>query len=184
MSWKTQAASSQPPELPSCERSAAHEGVQERPQPSSLGMELMRPQGGGKEAAVTKYRTRLIPGHPLADKDGRVYIHREILFTKLGEGKHACHWCARPLAWLVSGGAKIVVDHLDDNCWNNDPSNLVPACRHCNQVRSAHPNFLTHCKKGHEYTPDNVYRRSNGGRMCRICMNIRDARRVRIRRCV
>ena len=28
----------------------------------------------------------------------------------------------------------------------------------------------THCKYGHEFTPDNIRRRSNGGRECRICI--------------
>jgi hypothetical protein len=27
----------------------------------------------------------------------------------------------------------------------------------------------THCKNGHEFTPDNIYTRANGGRLCRLC---------------
>jgi hypothetical protein len=34
-----------------------------------------------------------------------------------------------------------------------------------NQQRDA-----THCKHGHEFTPENTYRRREGGRKCRTCM--------------
>ncbi len=29
----------------------------------------------------------------------------------------------------------------------------------------------THCKNGHEFTPENTYRRSNGVRVCQTCRN-------------
>lgn len=34
-----------------------------------------------------------------------------------------------------------------------------------------------HCKQGHEFAPDNTYRRTTGGRACRRCMAIRQTRR-------
>lgn len=30
----------------------------------------------------------------------------------------------------------------------------------------------THCKRGHEFTEENVYRRNDGGRECRICKKL------------
>jgi len=32
--------------------------------------------------------------------------------------------------------AQICVDHLDDDCFSNDPENLVPSCSVCNMRRS------------------------------------------------
>jgi hypothetical protein len=32
----------------------------------------------------------------------------------------------------------------------------------------------THCKRGHEFTPENTFIRANGWRMCRTCHNDRN----------
>lgn len=37
----------------------------------------------------------------------------------------------------------------------------------------------THCKRGHEYTPENTYISPKGQRFCRKCERIRDAKRKR-----
>lgn len=68
------------------------------------------------------------------------------------------------------------------------PENTIPqgngrgrACRTCNNERARafyeshkglrQPNNKdkTHCKRGHEFTPENTYRRKDGGRQCRTC---------------
>ncbi|MGI4871493.1 MAG: HNH endonuclease signature motif containing protein [Janthinobacterium lividum] len=36
---------------------------------------------------------------------------------------------------------------------------------------------LTHCKRGHEFTPENIYPTRNGLRICRKCCNLRDTTR-------
>lgn len=45
---------------------------------------------------------------------------------------------------------------------------------------------ITHCKYGHEYTPENTYYNNNGrgimGRKCRTCISIREKSRNRSRR--
>ena len=87
------------------------------------------------------YRTVSVPsGHPLCTPKGTyVYEHRLVLWNKIGPGEHRCHHgCGRVVAWKPGAGARrgsLVVDHLDDNPHNNEPSNLVPSCNPCNQGR-------------------------------------------------
>ena len=119
----------------------------------------------GKPAEKTRYLTVRIPGHPLAQKDGRLRVHRAILWEKIGPGPHPCHWCGNVLEW-----DRIVTDHVNGVTWDNRPDNLVPACNGCNLGRHSK------CKWGHEFTPENTYIRANGTRMCRACE--RDRARV------
>lgn len=79
--------------------------------------------------------------HPLAMPDGRVAVHRKVLYGKIGPGTHPCNWCQRPVTWTLrtrsEGGreADLMADHLDGNCRNNRPANLVPSCSFCNVLR-------------------------------------------------
>ncbi len=41
---------------------------------------------------------------------------------------------------------------------------------------------MTHCKNGHEYTPENTYIRSDGNRRCRTCDNARYLAKVKPKR--
>lgn len=77
-------------------------------------------------------------GHVLAGATGQVFEHRLVLFERIGPGWHTCHWCGCPVMWAVKHyqwEAALVVDHLDDDGFNNDPSNLVPSCKPCNRRR-------------------------------------------------
>lgn len=40
---------------------------------------------------------------------------------------------------------------------------------------------ITHCIKGHEYTPENTRINKKGARECRECMNIRNAARREVK---
>lgn len=114
----------------------------------------------------------------MAHADGRVRVHRAVRYDKIGPGAHECYWCTAPISWDGSVGKRLVSDHLDGNTWNNDPGNLVQACRRCNHIRGYNPQFLTHCYLGHEFTEDNTYWRPDGrGRQCRICNRRRDRKR-------
>lgn len=128
-----------------------------------------RPQGGGRFATVTRYKSLLRSGHLLADKDGRVRTHRLVLFEKIGNGPTTCHWCKCPLAWIPPSGVEpLTADHLDGDTWNNDPSNLVPSCLACNAARANRER--THCSAGHALEGGNLYvRPDGGGRQCRTC---------------
>lgn len=127
-----------------------------------------RPQGGGKFATVTKYKSVLRPGHVLADKDGRVRVHRLVLYEKIGGGQHCCYWCSVPVGWLEPPPNRLVADHVDADKWNNAPTNLVPSCDRCNAGREKRAR--SRCKQGHLLVGDNLYLRpDSGSRQCRTC---------------
>lgn len=73
------------------------------------------------------------PDHPLADKQGMIFVHRRVLYDALGQGPHPCHECGQPLEW----GSELHVDHLNEDKGDNRLSNLAPACPPCNRLRSA-----------------------------------------------
>ncbi len=75
-------------------------------------------------------------GHPLADKKGRVYEHRAVLYAVIGPEDHPCHWCGETLSWFAEERKRrIVVDHLNHERSDNDPANVVPSCGPCNTSR-------------------------------------------------
>jgi hypothetical protein len=91
------------------------------------------------------YKTISVKGdHPLrAPGCNYVYEHRVVLWEKIGPGTHPCHHCGIHVTWLPGEGARsgaLVVDHLDHDRRNNDPSNLVPSCNPCNQGRQPRKN--------------------------------------------
>lgn len=79
-----------------------------------------------------RYRQVKQPGHPLADKSGRVYFHRRVLFESIGFTRVPCFWCGVALVF----GVGLVVDHLDHDRHNNALRNLAPACNGCNAGRT------------------------------------------------
>ena len=86
-----------------------------------------------------RYRTTQRPSHPTAGPSGRAYVHRINLYDKIGSGIHHCHWCQATVRWDAGKAhpQTLQVDHLDGDGSNNDPDNLVPACRRCNIARGA-----------------------------------------------
>lgn len=89
-------------------------------------------------------RVKLPPGHPLLTPNGTAtYLHRVVLWKKIGPGSHPCHHCGRIVTWAPGRGVRdgaLVVDHLDDNRQNNDPTNLIPSCHACNKGRTPKKN--------------------------------------------
>ena len=81
------------------------------------------------------------------------------------------------------------LDHLCRNPICINPSHLEPVTHRENIMRS--PTAATslnakktHCKKGHEYTPENTYHRQRAGRRperdCIACRNARNKARVSV----
>jgi len=69
--------------------------------------------------------------------------------------------------------------HADDNPANNRwPENLSWGTRSKNladRIANGHPHnngSKTHCKRGHEFTPENTRMTSKGSRQCRACVRI------------
>lgn len=67
--------------------------------------------------------------------------------------------------------AGLTLDHLCRNKRCVNPAHLEPVTHHENTTRAAsHARDLrTHCKHGHEFTPENTYIRSDGSRQCKTC---------------
>lgn len=84
------------------------------------------------------YRRIKDPTHPLAVSNGWVAEHRAVLYSKIGPGRHPCHWCQKQITWRRGRAVKdgITADHIDFNILNNDPGNIVASCHSCNVKRS------------------------------------------------
>lgn len=88
--------------------------------------------------APKHYRIIQRPDHPLAMRNGHVYEHRAALYDKIGPGGFPCYWCGKLVYWdkaYPKDDDALLVDHLDFDRHNNDPSNLVPSCNKCNVHR-------------------------------------------------
>lgn len=69
----------------------------------------------------------------------------------------------------------MTVDHIcfNPSCVNPAHLRLMTSLENKRNQRSATKN---HCVNGHEYTPENTYRRTTGGRDCRACIRDRTRR--------
>lgn len=87
------------------------------------------------------------------------------------------HWRVHRLSYQLAGGVLIdgmEIDHLCfvPRCVN--PAHLEQVTGRENNLRSSSPSAVnarrTHCKKGHEFTPENTrWRRDRYGRECKTC---------------
>lgn len=92
-------------------------------------------------------------------------VHRLVLLAFIGPpptGMHALHRDGDPAN-----------NRLSNLRWGTPSENSLDAVRH-----GAHPQARkTHCKQGHEFTPENTRVDSRNGRACRGCERTRSQRR-------
>lgn len=116
---------------------------------------MVYPMGAGclrLMLAEKSYVNLYDPTHPLAVGVGVVGEHRAVLYSLIGPGVHPCHWCKKSVVWgKRCAGGTLMVDHLDGNQKNNDPSNLVPSCHGCNVMRGR-PGHTVPDDARHQYT--------------------------------
>jgi hypothetical protein len=76
-------------------------------------------------------------------------------------------------AWVGPIPKGMELDHLCRNRACVNPfGHLEPVTHAVNMSRGAHA-LKTHCKHGHEYTPENTYVNPKGSRECRVCIRDR-----------
>lgn len=101
-------------------------------------------------------------GHRRVQADGELhYVHRLVLEAFVGQarpGEEACHNDGNPAN-----------NQLSNLLWDGHLENMADVSVHGTHGQAR----KTHCKRGHEFTAENTYRMSGGGRQCKECCRIR-----------
>lgn len=75
--------------------------------------------------------------------------------------------------WVGAIPAGLVIDHLCNNPSCVNPCHLQAVTQRENVLRgtgiTAWHLAKTHCHRGHEFSPENTYVATNGGRVCKTC---------------
>ena len=125
-----------------------------------------------RDGVVMNYRGKILNGGH--NHDGG---HRTVQLTRGERGERMVQKYVHRLvleAFVGPCPAGMVTCHRDDNPSNNHLSNLRWDTESANQfdkVRNGnhHMARLTHCKFGHEFTPENIKWTKAGHRHCREC---------------
>jgi hypothetical protein len=126
-----------------------------------------KPNGSGTIRSDGYIQIKL-PGHPVSGVRDFAFLHRKVLYDKIGPGTHSCYYCNVEITWFVN----LECDHKDHDKLNNDPDNLVPCCVGCNRTRWN--TEKTECPNNHG-PYDKQYK--NGWRYCSKCKAEKEKRR-------
>lgn len=121
---------------------------------------------GGVRTVFTHYRSgHLYVGLWKEGKQKHWFVHTLVLSAFVGpcpDGMECLHGDGNP--------ANNRVENLR---WGTPSNNTLDSVRH-----GTHANARkTHCKWGHEFSPDNTYVTPNGRRVCRTCRKLRQRKR-------
>lgn len=120
-----------------------------------------------------RYKGRVLnPGaHPAGHqivglyRDGKgkhVYVHTLVLEAFAGPrpgGCEALHWDDDPTN-----------NNISNIRWGSRSDNLADMLRNGRHYQASQ----NHCKRGHEFTPDNTYKNGPNGRGCKTCRQLRN----------
>lgn len=101
-------------------------------------------------------------------------------FVCKAEGRRTVLIAAHRWSFLMLRGGigDLLLDHLCRNRLCVNPWHLEPVTNAVNVSRGVSWNgSKTHCKRGHEFTPENTGRQNGGYRYCVTCKRVSDAKR-------
>jgi len=109
-------------------------------------------------------------------------VHSSLRRKQGVAAQFACVDCGGPAQeWSYNGGSPDersgFNSHQRPIVYSVNVADYSPRCRHCHRMLDPHPHReKTHCKHGHEYTPENTYIRGDGWRRCVACVRISGAK--------
>lgn len=114
-------------------------------------------------------KTPLRSGYPCVDLSRgtrmTVHVHVLVMLAFVGprpEGMVICHFDGDPTN-----------NHLANLRYDTHSSNMLDSVRHGTHPRNSRNRGITHCKRGHKFTPENTSINTRGARVCRKCAKIR-----------
>lgn len=169
-------------QVPTCDRPAQIRGIACRPHASRLYRRgtLVLP---AKPTPMQRIRAKIVERPGLAGPPCWIYTGRDVSANGYhrvkvdGERVMVHRWMWEQTYGPIAPGLEI--DHLCRNPACCNPDHLEPVTPAVNKYRGFSPWGInkrkTHCKRGHEFTPENTKRVGKDGRSCRECIRIRQA---------